>query len=345
MPRLKNTTATFLLTILMIGLCAGATVVAQEGTPIVAGDTMSGTLTDDVSSFNYDLTPSDSAVLLTATSDEFTPTLGLAYASGEGGSISVSFDGDVGNPLFIPPLAEGANAQLQVTSNRFPAEGTFTLTATAVDAPPVSANEAVAGTIDADGAPGYFSFQAELGKLVTVTAQGGAFDTRLQLFTPGSIRSTAADNDGGVGYDPEIYQAVLTGGGTGYIEVAPAFAGESGSFTLSLAVSDPPTLDENSSVLIRLGGSRGTGALMFSGVAGGKAEVTVRSVGGDTEDAIIAMYQDGVRLIWDDRFDPASSGGYQMDTQTDSPVYIIVTADTAFDEANEGQFEVSLKRL
>ena len=226
---------------------------------IGAGDTITGTLSDDASNFNYDIATPSEGLLFTATSDTFTPTLGLAYASGIGGSISVSYDGDVGNPLFIPPLVEGQDVQLQVTSTSFPAEGDFTLTAVAVEVTPVNVGESVDGEIAVDGTPQYFSYEAELGKLVTITAQGGEFDTRLQLFAPGSVRSVAADNDGGVGYDPEIYQAVVTGAGTGYIEVAPAFAGESGSFTLSVTVSDPTSFDAATPAAVRLGGQRGTG--------------------------------------------------------------------------------------
>lgn len=313
---------------------------AQDAHPIALGETVTGTLTTDVNSFNFDLAAADTPVLLTATAETFMPTLGLAYTSTQGGGFSVSFDGDVGNPVFIPPLVNGNSVQVQVMSSRFPAEGDFTLTAVPVDTTPISIGESVTGEIGADGAPHYYRFEAELGKLVTVTAQGGAFDTRLQWFAPGSVRSTASDNDGGVGYDPEIYEAVITGSGTGYIEVAPAFADEGGSFTLSLALSEPPVLDEVTPTVIRLGGSRGTGVLMFQGVAGGTAQVTIRGAGGDTEGATIAMYQDGVRLVWDDRFEAGSV--YQLNTQTDSPVYIIITADTTFDEADEGQFAVSL---
>jgi len=347
MPRFNSVKRTILLTILIAKLIGGSlSLAAQESTPIAAGDTMTGTLNEDTSSFNYDLLPSATPLLLTATSEDFTPTLGLAYASGTVGSISVSFDGDVGNPLFIAPLPEGQDAQVQVTSNRFPVSGDFTLTAVAVETTPINAGETTEGTISLDGTPQYFSFDARLGQLVFATVQGGGFDTRLQLFAPGSIRSVAADNDGGAGYDPEIYQAVITRTGTSYLEVAPAFAGESGSFTLSLTLADPPVLEENVPTTIRLGGSRGTGALMFPFAAGGKFEVTIASLSGDTEGATIAIYQDDIRLIWEDRFDPENAPAvFQMDTRSDNPVYIIITADTTFDQANEGQFEVNLRRL
>jgi hypothetical protein len=324
------------------GLLYAGTLYAQESSSIQAGDTVTGTLSEDASNFNYDIITPNSGLLFTATSDTFTPALGLAYASGVGGNISVSYDGDVGNPLFIPPLAEGQDVQLQVTSNSFPAEGDFTLTAVAVEVTPVTIGEAVAGSIAADGAPQYFSFEAELGKLVTVTAQGGEFDTRLQLFAPASVRSVAADNDGGLGYDPEIYRAVITGAGTGFIEVAPGFAGESGSFSLSVTVSDAPTLDAATPAILRLGGQRGTGVLMFSGAAGAQAEVTVSSAGGDTDGASIAVYQDGVLLASENRFDAEDGAVLAVSTSSDSPVYVMITADTSFGEADEGQFTVSL---
>lgn len=330
------------ITLLTAGLLYTGAVYAQDSGTITAGDTVTGTLSDDASNFNYDIVTPSEGLLLTATSDTFTPTLGLAYASGVGGSISVSYDGDVGNPLFIPPLADGQDVQLQVTSNSFPAEGDFTLTAAAVAVTPVTVDESVAGSIGADGAPQYFRFEAELGKLVTITAQGGAFDTRLQLFTPGSVRSVAADNDGGVGYDPEIYQTVVTGSGTGYIEVAPAFSGESGTFTLSVTVSDPPAFDAAAPVTLRLGGQRGTGVVMFAGVAGGQAEVTVSSAGGETDGAVVAVYQDGVLLASENRFDAEDGAVFMISTTSDSPVYVIIVADTTFDEADEGQFTVSV---
>ncbi len=328
--------------LLTIGLLYGSMVNAQESATIAAGDTATGTLSDDASNFSYDIVTPSGGLLLTATSDGFTPTLGLAYASGIGGNISVSYDGDVGNPLFIPPLIEGQDVQVQVTSNSFPAAGDFTLTAVAVEVMPVSAGEAVDGSIGANGAPQYFSFEAELGKLITVTAQGGEFDTRLQLFTPGSVRSVAADNDGGVGYDPEIYQAVVTGEGTGYIEVAPAFAGESGSFSLSVIMSDATTFDASAPAILRLGGQRGTGVLSFAGVAGGQAEVTVSSAGGDTDEAEIVIYQDGVLLASENSFDAEDGAVFMLSTPSDSPVYVIITADKRFDVSREGQFVVSL---
>jgi hypothetical protein len=328
--------------LLTAGLLYGGAVYAQETPAIGAGDTVTGTLSDDASNFNYDVVTPSEGLLFTATSDTFTPTLGLAYASGVGGSISVSYDGDVGNPLFIPPLVEGQDVQLQVTSNSFPAEGDFTLTAVAVEVTPVTVGESVDGTIGADGEPQYFSFEAELGKLVTITAQGGEFDTHLQLFAPGSVRSIAADKDGGVGYDPEIYQAVVTGMGTGYIEVASAFSGESGSFTLSVTVSDPPSFDAETPATVRLGGQRGTGVVTFGGVAGGQSEVTVSSAGGETDGAQIAIFQDGVLLASENHFDAEDGAVFMLSTTSDSPVYIIIVADTTFDEADEGQFTVSL---
>ncbi|MEO8607811.1 MAG: hypothetical protein ABI690_08025 [Chloroflexota bacterium] len=317
---------------------------AQDSTPISAGDTFTGTLSDSVSGVNYDLTRSRTPLLITAASSDFTPTLGLALSGGGAGGFSVSFDGDVGNPLFIPPLPDGTTAQVQVSTSQFSAAGDFSVSAVGVDAAPISAGETLDGEIGADGVPQFFAFDAQVGKVVTITAQGGAFDTSLKLFAPGAIKSSAADSDGGVGLDPEIYQAVLAGSGIGYIEVAPAFSGDSGTFKLTLTVSDPPTLDENTPVTLRLGGERGTGGLIFTGAAGGKAEITVQGVGGDTSDATIAIYQDGIRLIWDDRYDPAGSGTYQIDMQTTSPVYIIITADTRFGEFQAGQFEVSFKR-
>lgn len=333
----------------LVGLSAlllGAVVAsAQDGT-IKAGDTYTGTLSNETASFNYDLTRTTTPILISVTATDFPPTLGLALSGSQNGSISVSFDGDVGNPLFIPPLPEGTAAQIQVTSTQFPAEGDFSVSAVAVQTAPIGAGETLDGEIGAaDGLPAFFSFDAQVGKLVTVTAAGNGFDTRLKLFAPGAILSTAQDNDGGLGYDPEIYQAVLSGSGAGYIEVAPAFAGDSGKFQVTLTVSDPPTLDENAPTIIRLGDSRGSAGLMFTGAAGGKAEITVKSAGGDTSDAKIAVYQDGIRLVWEDRYDPEDSGTYQIDTTTDSPVYIIVTADTRFDEYKEGQFEVSFKGL
>ena len=317
----------------------------QDSTPIAAGDTLSGTLSDNATNFSYDLARSTTPILITAKSSEFTPKVGLALSGGQGGSFSVSFDGDVGNPLFIPPLPEGTIAQVQVSTSQFPAVGFFTVSAAAVDATPIGAGQTLDGQIGTDGVPQFFSFDAQVGKLVTVVAAGGTFDTSLKLFAPSAIKSSAADNDGGVGYDPEIYQAVLSGSGAGYIEVAPTFVGDSGGFRLTLTVSDPPKLDENTPSTLRLGGERGSDGLMFAGAAGGKAEITVHSVSGDTTGATIAVYQDGIRLIWDDRYDPDGSGTYQIDTQTGSPVYIIITADKHFDQAKEGQFEVSFKRL
>jgi hypothetical protein len=332
--------------LLASGLMVGVARAIQNTTAIAAGDSLAGTLTSDVNSSNYDLTPGDKPVMVAATSAEFTPTLGLALANSSGGGFSVSFDGNVGNPFFIPPLSQGQSVQIQVGSRVIGEGGAFTLSVTPVDASPIHAGESIDGTIDADGTPQYFSFQGELGKLVTITAAGGSFDTRLKWYAPGSAKSSAADNDGGVGYDPEIYQAVLTASGTSYIEVMPAFTGESGSFKLALTVSDPPGLQENSPTPLRLGGGRGTGVLTFAGMTGGKAQVSIASMGGDTEGAKIWIYQDGVQLSLLDRFDPEKSPSvFQMDTKTDNPVYVFIIANTSFGEPNEGQFEVTLTRL
>jgi hypothetical protein len=342
MLQLRRLIRPILLAIFMSAIIGSAALALQDSTPIVAGETYTGTLSDDASAFNYDLPASDTPLLLTATSSTFTPTLGMGYASGIGGSISVSFDGDVGNPLFVPPLAEGQDVQVQVTSTSFPAEGDFTLTAVAIEAVLVTLGETVEGAIGADGTPQYFSFPAEAGKLVTVTAQGGEFDTRLQLFVPGSVRRVAEDNDGGVGYDPEIYRTVLAGGGTGYIEVASALAGESGSFRLSVTVSDPPTLGANTPSSIRLGGSRGMAALTYAVTAGQTTQVTVNSVGGETDGAVIRVYQDGALLASENRFDAEDGATLSVTSPSDSLVYVIITADTTFGEADEGQFAVSL---
>jgi hypothetical protein len=317
---------------------------AQDSKTISAGDTFTGTLSDDVSNYSYDLTRARTPLLITATSSDFTPSLGLALSGGGAGGFSVSFDGDLGNPLFIPPLPDGTTAQLQVSTTQFPASGDFTVTAVGVDAAPINAGETLDGEIGADSVPQFFAFDAQVGKLVTVTAQGGTFDTSLKLFAPGAIKSSAADSDGGVGLDPEIYQAVLTGSGVGYIEVSPAFGGDSGTFKLALTVSDPPTLDENSPTTLRLGGERGSGGFIFAGTPGGKASISVDGVSGDTTGAMIAVYQDGIRLAWDDQYDPDSSEPYEVATPTDSPVYIVITADSRFDEFETGEFEVSFKR-
>src|SRR5258706_1423890 len=105
--------AAVLLTSIFVGT-------AQDSKTISAGDTYSGTLSDDVSNFSYDLTRSRTPILITATSSDFTPSLGLALSGGQGGGFSVSFDGDVGNPLFIPPLPDGTTAQVQGSTSQFP---------------------------------------------------------------------------------------------------------------------------------------------------------------------------------------------------------------------------------
>ncbi|MBZ0289572.1 MAG: hypothetical protein K8I30_18260, partial [Anaerolineae bacterium] len=134
--------------ILTILLILGVGIAYAQDTPtITAGDTFTGTLSDETASFNYDLARSGTPLLITVTATDFTPTLGLALSGGQGGSISVSFDGDVGNPLFIPPLPEGTAAQIQVTSTQFPAAGDFSVSAVAVEAAPIGAGQTLDGAV------------------------------------------------------------------------------------------------------------------------------------------------------------------------------------------------------
>ncbi len=171
--------------------------------------------------------------------------------------------------------------------------GTYTLRLDRVSLIPIAYGETVEAEFTGLTTTAYFSFEAEAGDVISIAVTGdGDVDTALTVMSPYNAILTY-DDDGGVGFNPEINSFLLEQRGTHTIQLATYARGEIGAVTLTLERDELQSLDEDTQ-RVRLNDKRTQIRLVFEGVAGQNVRLIVQIVSaGESSEPQIWAEQDG----------------------------------------------------
>ena len=190
-----------------------------------------------------------------------------------------------------------------------PTTGTYTLRATTIDGTTVGAFSltlnktevtplAYDQTEDASFTPRdtvrYFTFDGTAGDLVTISGDSKAsIDTSLTL-NDANGSQVATDDNGGAGFDPEIFQQLLTTTGT-YTVALQAVTPGTGKVTVSLKHTPPPSLDEGPQTLA-FSDTQNARAVMFTAKAGETVRLNVHLSSGQSGSPSVTVTQGDTTL-------------------------------------------------
>jgi len=231
----------------------------------------------------------------------------------------------------------GSSLDAMIGPYTLPSTGTYTLRATTIDGSTAGAftltlNKTVLTALSYDQSievsftpnktAQYFTFDGSAGDLVSIEADSKqSIDTSLTL-NDSNNSQIATDADGGSGFDPEIYQQLLTTTGS-YTILLQAVAPGTGKVTLSLTHTPPPSLDAGPQT-VSLSDTKTAGAVSFTAKAGDTVRLNLHLSAGDSGSPSVTVTQADSTL--------ASASGstvsdlnFSFKTTSDGPVVVQIT--------------------
>ncbi len=275
-----------------LSLQTGDVVVTLEGTPIVIGEIVTGTVTETRTTARFTFTGSAGDLIsIAVASDDFDTTLTLEDARGN----QIAYDDDSGNGTnsLVAGITLQDSGQYAIVVATFAGReisGSFVLATTygseitePLPTPDLTTVEIVdiayGDTVGArfSTAPDQiaaFRFDAEAGDVISVSVIGeGQYDTNLLLVGPDGTAVTH-DDDSGPGSNPELNEFILDISGTYTLVVRPYAEGTNGSFSLTLT-QNITTLGAAPQTLY-LTDKANTEVLTFEGQAGQVVRLVIR---------------------------------------------------------------------
>lgn len=184
----------------------------------------------------------------------------------------VSIGGRATLPIVLPET--GRYAFLVYGPNVL-GEGNYTFSLDRIEAQTIAYGQAVEGEISPENPIQYYTFDNQYGDVVSIQAFS-EIDTSLILYRRSYQAHIIQDDDGGRGFDPEIYAFPLLNEDTYLIELKPFYPDEVGPYTLRL--DKMPTLDDGPQrISVR---KRNVTALTLTAEAGEDITLNLRLVGG-----------------------------------------------------------------
>lgn len=230
-------------------------------------------------------------IVATESSDDFDSYLHLLDSSGTELIYNDDSGGNLNSRIGPYTLPSTGSYTLRAGSLSSDSAGSFTLTLDKTEVTAVEYNEAVEVTFDEGDQAKYFTFSGTSGDLVTISVDSnGSINTSLTL-TDSNNSQINSDEDGGSGFDPEIYQQLLTTSGT-YTVVVQAVNGGSGEATLTISRTPPPSLDDGPQT-VAFTESQSTGAVTFTADTGEKVRINLHIVGGESGSPSVSIMQNG----------------------------------------------------
>lgn len=162
------------------------------------------------------------------------------------------------------------------------ATGSYTLSLERVELNIINFGDEVEGELGKNAPAIYFSFEGTSGDVVSIEVDSDA-DTNLTLNDPYNYQ-VAFDEDGGSGANPEISEVSLNSTGIYTIVVQSPF-GDTGPFTLTLARSELPSLDEGSQTL-SFSTEQTQRGVVFTANAGETVRLTLSSGGAEASPSV-----------------------------------------------------------
>lgn len=139
--------------------------------------------------------------------------------------------------------------------------------------------EALELEISAESASQFIEFEGSAGDVISVSVNSnGSIDTTLSLLDPTGY-ALEVDDDGGLGYDPEIERYVLPSDGTYMLMLRAFTVGDTGEVEVLVNLVDEQSLDDGTST-VRLNSKQSYDILVFEGTAGESVDVVITIEGG-----------------------------------------------------------------
>ncbi len=264
-----------------------------ESTPLLD---VTDTLGDTPMEYTFDGKKGDT-IIATLSSSAFDAYLELRAADGTTLASNDDFNGtDAQIGPF--PLSDDGTYTLVVSSYSSDGStmmgGDFSLQVKSVTPQEIQPDTPKTLTFSADAQAYYFTFAGEVGDVINITATStDHVDTLLTLLdSTGTV--IAIDDDGGVGYDPEIYQFSLSSAGTYTIVLTTTET--SGSADLLLMQEKAASLDEGAQA-VQITPKLTSRALTYEAQAGETILLHVSVTSGDPVDLTITAYQNDALLM------------------------------------------------
>ncbi len=278
-------------------------------------------------------------VLISLTSPDFDTYLHLRDT--DGNEVASDDDSGEGNNSQIGPFTLPSTGGYTIEAASFGGSslGDFTLKLDKVELVTLNYGDSAVAEFTRSGQMKYFSFTGRNGDLVTIsaTSNSGSIDTSLMLNDPYNSQ-IATDDDGGPGVDPEIYQQLLTQDGT-YTIVLQAVSGSSGSVTVSIDRTSPPSLDEGEQTL-DFSSSQSARAVGFTANAGETVALTLTSASDGIGSPNVSVMQDG-ETIANASSNTVQSLSFSFVTPSDGEIIIQIN-DYSYSSVS---YTVSLERM
>ena len=173
--------------------------------------------------------------------------------------------------------------------------GSFTLTVTRVVPVPIAYNAPVSASITQDAPAYYYTLEARAGDVFSVEVSGDSqVDTTLAIYDSNGFQ-LAFDDDGGIGYHPEIVRFVAPSDGN-YLFVLTALAGSvDGAVSMNVLRGEPNRLDAPRT--LALGGKQTNDLMIFEAEAGQLIELTLTVKSGKLSSFDVSATQNDVMLM------------------------------------------------
>ncbi len=299
------------------------TVGEQQVSRIEYSQTINGQLSTSELTKDYVFTGQAGDVIVASQSaTDFDSYLRLLDATG---SELISNDDSGGslNSLIGPyTLPNTGSYTLRASSLSGDTAGSFTLTLSKTEVAGLAYNESVDVSFTPGDAVKYFTFEGTSGDLVSLEVDSGdSINTSLTLSDPYNSQLTS-DDDSGSGFDPEIYQQLLSTTGT-YTVALQAVTPGTGKVTLTLKHTPPPTLDEGPQTL-SFSDSQNARAVTFTATAGETVRLNLHLTSGQSGSPNVNVMQNDTTLA-------SASGSYLTDlnfsfvTTADGEVMVQIT--------------------
>lgn len=204
-------------------------------------------------------------IVITQSSDDFDSYLYLLDSSGNQIMTNDDSGGSLDSAIGPYTLPSTGSYTIRAASLGGSAEGSFILTLDKTDIQAISYGDDVELSLTPSDQALYFTFEGTSGDLVSISVDSdNSIDTSLALNDPYNSQ-IASDEDSGSGFDPEIFQQILSTTGTHTIALFVSAPG-TGKITLSLDYTPPPSLDDGV-LTLTFGDTQYSRAVTFTAVA------------------------------------------------------------------------------
>ncbi|MFN8564099.1 MAG: PPC domain-containing protein [Anaerolineae bacterium] len=267
-------------------------VTEQQVSRIEYSQVVNDELTTSETSKDYVFTGQEGdVIIITESSDAFDSYLYLLDSNGSQLMTNDDSGGSLNSAIGPYTLPATGSYTIRASSLNGDTPGSFTLTLNKTEVAPISYGDSVELSLTPSDQAMYFTFEGTSGDMVSVSADSdGTIDTSLTLNDPYNSQ-IVTDEDSGSGFDPEIYQQVLSTSGT-YTIVLQAVNPGTGKVTLTLKNTPPPSLDEGVQT-VSFSDSQYTRAVTFTAQAGETVRLNLHTLNDGTGSPSITVTQGG----------------------------------------------------